>query len=166
MNIVYGNQTQPYRGPEAANASLVSLWRRTAQQPRHCGVGGGVAVKITFKPGTLGGGLKWVPRECPYLVLKLEAHQKTDIDCRKSIDDCIDKCGWFDIEMGKGRWLRNATATIAADKQSIVIAPPVDADGCLSTAAPTGVRYLYADWPVATLYNENDLPALPFLLEL
>jgi hypothetical protein len=35
-----------------------------------------------------------------------------------------------------------------------------------SAQTPTGVRYLYADWPVATLYNNEGFPALPFVLEV
>jgi hypothetical protein len=36
----------------------------------HCPAG----VSVRFKDGTLGGGLKWIPRECPYIVLKEQAH--------------------------------------------------------------------------------------------
>ena len=73
-----------------------------------------VAVTVTFEAGTTGLGLQWVARECPYLVLKERAHlAKETPDCPKSIDDCITKCAWFDIELGQGNWVANATATIA-----------------------------------------------------
>jgi hypothetical protein len=163
LHIVYGNSSEPCRGPEAANASLVVL-----PQPPNC-VGSMVAtgIRIEFKPETLGGGLKWQQKECPYIVLKNEAHMKTDIDCKDSIDDCIAKCAWFDIEMGPGNWQNNVTATLSADNQSLVIFPPTDAHGCsLASVDPTGARYLYGDWPVATLYNEDGFPALPFKLGL
>ena len=82
-----------------------------------------------------------------------------------SIDDCIAKCGWWDVEIA-GAWYRNVTATISGD--TVVVSAPTDARGCpLDTdAAPTGVRYLYADWPVATLYNKDGFPALPFVLNV
>ena len=91
----------------------------------------------------------------------------TELDCPKSIDDCIAKCGWWDIELGPGNWHRNVTATISGG--TVVVSPPTDPRGCpvaFSGAAPTGVRYLYADWPVATLYNTNGFPALPFALNV
>ena len=53
-------------------------------------------VRVSFVPESLGGGLNWVPKECPYLVLKERAHMKTESpDCKHSIDDCISRCGWF-----------------------------------------------------------------------
>jgi hypothetical protein len=32
-----------------------------------------------------------------------------------------------------------------------------------SGLTPTAVRYLYAEWPVASVFNKNGLPATPFL---
>jgi hypothetical protein len=133
-----------------------------------------VAVTVTFEAGTTGLGLQWVARECPYLVLKERAHlAKETPDCPTSIDDCIAKCAWFDIELGQGNWVANATATITGRTVKIS-APAHDERACgllEAGAAPTGVRYLYGDWPVATLYNKVDdyaerFPALPFVLEL
>ena len=165
LNIVYGNASEPYRGPEAASAALVTV----ALPAEDCGGRtSATGVAISFKNGTLGGGLKWVPKECPYLVLKLRAHMSTESpDCTHNIDDCIKKCGWFDIEMGAGNWHYNATATISGD--TIVVSPPTDVVGCpieQQQVAPTGVRYLYADWPVATLFNRDGFPGLPFTLAL
>jgi sialate O-acetylesterase len=181
LNIVYGNATEPYRGPEAASASSVLLAAGAGAVGAvgavdavgtvgAVGAGCGTALmelRVSFKSETLGGGLKWVPRECPYLVLKNEAHLTTELDCPKSIDDCIAKCAWFDLEMGKGNWHLNVTATLGADGSSVVLSPPTDENGCpLVDAAPTGARYLYGDWPVATLYNEDGFPALPFKIEV
>jgi hypothetical protein len=120
---------------------------------------------VSFKQGTVGGGLQWSQRECPYIVLKEQANFTTELDCKKSIDDCIKKCGWWDIEMGKGNWVLNATATISGE--TIIVSPPTDSAGCPleGNVVPTGVRYLYADWPVATLYNTDGFPALPFVLD-
>ena len=160
LHIVYGNTTEPYRGPEAATVSLVAL-------PTSSGCTGArvTGVSISFKPETLGAGLKWIPKECPYLVLKNEAHMQTEIDCPRSIDDCIKKCAWFDLELGKDNWSQNVTAALSEDRESIVLSPPTDAAGChLAGVVPTGARYLYGDWPVATLFNEDGFPALPFKL--
>lgn len=106
-----------------------------------------------------------VSRECPYIVLKANGN-KTELDCPRSIDDCIAKCGWWDIELGVGKWYRNVTATIVGE--TVIVSPPTDAQGCLvePTVVPTAVRYLYADWPVATLYNNDGFPALPFVLNV
>jgi hypothetical protein len=166
LSIVYGNKTERYRGPEAVTVALVALPESSAG----CGGAPATGLIIKFKPETLGGGLKWVPKECPYIVLKNEAHMKTELDCKKSIDDCIAKCAWFDLEMGKGNWHQNVTATLSADKQSLVLSPPTD-DGCPllmdgAVVAPTGARYLYGDWPVATLFNGDGFPALPFRMEV
>jgi hypothetical protein len=90
----------------------------------------------------------------------------TELDCKNSIDDCIKKCGWWDIEMGRGNWHLNVSATISGD--NVVVSPPTDDSGCPldGNVAPTGVRYLHADWPVATLYNADGFPALPFSLQV
>ena len=70
--------------------------------------------------------------------------------------------------MGKGNWHKNVTATISGD--SLLLSPPTDEYGCplpaLAGVAPTGARYLYADWPVATLFNQDGFPGLPFVLEV
>ena len=61
-------------------------------------------------------------------------------DCPHNIDDCIAKCGWFDME-AQGVWHKNVTARISGD--TIVLSPPLDADGCAVVeggAAPTAVR--------------------------
>jgi hypothetical protein len=176
MNVVYGNASVPYRGPEAAAAQAVLHDTRDAiAAASSCAARrAAAAVTVSFSKGTTGLGLQWIPRECPYLVLKERAGLKAEHpDCPKSIDDCIKKCAWFDIELGKGNWVTNATAVIVGD--TIKVTPPERTESCMLLAqegvAPTGVRYLYGDWPVATLYNKVDdeaknLPALPFVLEL
>lgn len=177
MHIVYGNASVPYQGPEAETAKAVpqrgvsdAIAAATTCAERRAAA----AVTVTFRKGTTGLGLEWIPRECPYLVLKQRAGFKSEHpDCPNSIDDCIKKCAWFDIELGKGNWVTNASAAIVGE--TITVTPPAHAESCAllakDGAQPTGVRYLYGDWPVATLYNKvNDeaqnLPALPFVLEL
>jgi len=163
MNVVYGNTSSPYKGPEAAIAVATAVVL-PADLASICGgdrAAVATGVTVSFKADTLGGGLKTVPRECPYIVLKTNGN-KTELDCKASIDDCIAKCGWWDIELGAGKWHRNATTAISGD--TVVVSAPTDARGCPveGAEAPTGVRYLYADWPVATLYNNDGFPALPF----
>ena len=171
MNIVYGNTSEAYRGPEAASATLVQVKTPRACSPTGGGSHGGDAatgVSIAFKDGTVGGGLEFIANQCPYEVLEKEAGMKTEApDCTENITDCINKCGWWDIEMGNGNWHTNVTVAISGD--TVVVSPPTDAVGCpvysgSAATTPTGVRYLYADWPVATLYNQAGLPALPFVL--
>ena len=174
MNIVYGNKTVPYRGPEAAKAALATGAVKLMAEATTCAErSSAAAVIVSFEAGTTGLGLQWVAKECPYVVLKERANFTTEIDCPKSIDDCIAKCAWFDIELGKGNWVANATAAISGTTIKIT-APAYDKQSCALLAegtAPTGVRYLYGDWPVATLFNKVDdyaekFPALPFNLEV
>eukprot|EP01051_Picozoa_sp_SAG22_P006814 SAG22_NODE_460_length_10218_cov_5.663109_3_plen_464_part_00 len=148
MNVVYGNRSVVYRGPEATTATATAT--------------AGVVVK--FDPATVSGGLELRARRCPYEVLKTEAHfSKETPDCRANIDDCIKKCGWWEIELGGKKWV-NATAAIAGPDSVTLSAPPSLA--AAGAAAATGARYLYADWPVPTLYNGAGFPALPFFLNV
>ena len=75
------------------------------------------------------------------VVLKEAAGMKTEApDCPHNIDDCIAKCGWFDME-AQVVWHKNVTAKISGD--TVVLSPPLDADGCAVVeggAAPTAVR--------------------------
>eukprot|EP00051_Salpingoeca_urceolata_P020637 m.312171 g.312171 ORF g.312171 m.312171 type:complete len:296 (+) comp19657_c1_seq7:584-1471(+) len=76
--------------------------------------------------------------------------------CPASVD--VSKCGWFEIQVA-GKWV-NATATV--DGSSIVVAPKDAAGARFDTSTDaTAVRYAWADWPVATLYDDT-LPAIPF----
>lgn len=175
MNIVYGNSTEQYRGPEAATATATVTTTTTTTNSNLACKGGPAStsgVRVTFEKGTVGSGLKWVHNECPYEVLETQAHMKTESpDCTHNITDCIKKCGWWDVEMGAGNWHLNVTTTISASGDSVVVSSPTDEYGCpLYTGhrapTPTAVRYLYADWPVATLYNNEGFPALPFVLNV
>lgn len=62
----------------------------------------------------------------------------------------------------------NATATLPTPA-TLQLTAPVPPGSRLATKQPTSsaalsVRYLYADWPVATLFNAAGFPALPFNL--
>ena len=126
------------------------------------------AVTVAFKADTLGGGLQWnAQAECPYLVLKNEAGFTTETpDCPTSIDDCIAKCGWWDLETSDGVWHLNVTASLSVDKLRVELALPSDVACAEAAPHPTAARYLFADWPVATLYNAEGFPALPFILNV
>ena len=126
------------------------------------------ALAVAFKEETLGGGLRWnAQAECPYLVLKNEAGFTAETpDCPTSIDRCIAKCGWWDVETSDGVWHLNVTALLSADNTSVELALPSGVACAEAAPRPTAARYLFADWPVATLYNREGFPALPFLLNV
>lgn len=154
MNIVYGNTSEPYRGPEAATATVALVDTNSAAsssptcENRTKAATAATGVTVAFKDGTVGsGGLKWVSNECPYIVLEKEAGMKTESpDCKSDIANCIQKCGWWDIEMGAGNWHMNVTATISGN--NVIVSTPVGVDGCplypdgSHSQAPTAVRYL------------------------
>lgn len=69
-------------------------------------------------------------------------------------------CSGFEyLPAGSSKW-ESVTATAAILDQSGVISIPYDS----SKATPASVRYLFADWPLCTVYSTSNLPALPFLL--
>jgi len=91
-------------------------------------------VRVDFKPETVGSGL----------ILERK-------DCDAGVP--ITQCGWYDIQ-ADGKWI-NGTVTISGNAILISAILP-------SAANVTGVRYAWGNYPVATLYNKEGLPALPF----
>jgi hypothetical protein len=71
------------------------------------------------------------------------------------------RCGWFELQFQPNDTWVNASAALDGDVLVLTAAPPPPA-----AAAATGARYLYADWPVATLFNGAGFPALPFNLSV
>lgn len=99
-------------------------------------------VQVSFDDKSLGEhGLVAKPMTCPFYALKQPQN--------------IARCGWFEAQT-RGNW-SNTSATISADAKSITIS---------ASAEATAVRYLYADWPVAQLFNAEGLPATPFWITL
>jgi len=93
------------------------------------------SVRITFSPDSMGGGLVITPKACYAGV-------------------AANQCRWADIGTQDGQWT-NATITISGD--TIVLTANI------ASASPvTGVRYAWANYPVAVIYNKDGLPALPF----
>jgi len=91
-------------------------------------------VQVNFAPDSIGSGLVLQPKQCDEGVP-------------------LNQCGWFDIGTADGKWT-NATAEIIGD--SILVS-------AITPSSPvTGVRYAWANYPVATLYNKEGLPTLPF----
>jgi sialate O-acetylesterase len=93
------------------------------------------SVRITFSPDSIGGGLVITPKAC---YTGVTANQ----------------CRWADIGTQNGQWT-NATITISGD--TIVLSANI-----ASGSQVTGVRYAWANYPVAVIYNKDGLPALPF----
>jgi len=91
-------------------------------------------VRVEFKPETVGSGLVLERKECDAGVP-------------------VAQCGWYDLLVG-GKWI-NGTVEISGS--SILISAMIP-----SGSQVTGVRYAWGNYPVATLYNKDGLPALPF----
>ena len=144
VNSPFGNVHQPV-GLRLANAALNQVYAQTSlpwQGPYFAGPAKGAEVgtvstaTVSFTSNSVSGGLVLhATPACPVAATS---------------------CGWWALQAPTGEWV-NATAAIGSDNQSVV----VSAEFTL-TAAPTGVRYGYADWPVLNLYNGAGLPAIPF----
>jgi len=92
------------------------------------------SVRVTFADDSIGGGLVITPKPC-YSGIS------------------VDQCRWADIGTGDGQWT-NATITISGS--TIILSATI------GTSPVTGVRYGWANYPVAVIYNTDGLPALPF----
>jgi len=97
--------------------------------------GPNAVVKVDFVPETLGKGLVKKENVCDLGV-------------------ALDQCRGFDVGTSDGKWT-NATVTISGG--SILVSTTL-----LAGTTVTGVCYAFANYPVATLYNGDGLPALPF----
>jgi len=95
----------------------------------------GRRVRITFNPESVATGLKYVPKSCfPTLAAEL--------------------CAEFEVLVGS-KWV---PSSVAIDQKDLIL-EPVNYDG-ISTI--NGARYGWANYPLATIYNNEDLPAFPF----
>eukprot|EP01120_Amphizonella_sp_Union-15-10_P002900 TRINITY_DN13198_c0_g1_i1.p1 TRINITY_DN13198_c0_g1~~TRINITY_DN13198_c0_g1_i1.p1 ORF type:complete len:118 (+),score=17.02 TRINITY_DN13198_c0_g1_i1:298-651(+) len=92
-------------------------------------------VSVSFSPSSIGSGLELKPSSC-------------------SPELNLDQCAWFEIGTLSGHWY-NASATIDEDK--VFVEAEIDVEEKVS-----GVRYGWGNYPVATLFNLENLPALPF----
>jgi len=92
-------------------------------------------VRIEFEEESIGGGL----------VAKRENTCATNLPANQ--------CAGFDIGTEDGKWV-NATMKIDTTS-SILLSASV-------ASKVTGVRYAWANYPLATLYNTDSLPAFPF----
>ena len=94
-------------------------------------------------------------------MVKLVAAQRLRHPC--VVCNVSARCGWFEIGFNANSnitWF-NATASIALGGKLLLSAAGAPAD-----SEVVGARYLWADWPVATLFNGAGFPALPFLLNV
>jgi len=93
-------------------------------------------VQINFVPSSLGTGLALRQNDCPSQIT-------------------VSFCGWAAIEGSDGNWYN---ATIALSSNSVLFSANLPA-----SVTVTGSSYLYNDWPVATIFNLQGLPAPPFI---
>jgi len=96
-------------------------------------------VSVTFSPSTVGLGLLFRDAYCPSPLISGTW------------------CTWFNIVTSDSKFY-NATAFITGTNTIILGAVT------LPGVTISQVQYAIGDWPVATLYNSNDLPAYPFVL--
>jgi len=94
-----------------------------------------IKIRIEFDPQSIGSGLTLVGNDCPDVI-------------------GIDNCGWAEIGTSDGKW---SNATIALRGNFAIFSATVSGN-----VQASGVRYLYAQWPVPTIFNKNGLPAIPF----
>lgn len=120
--IGYGENVQ-YKGPNATQ------WTILSPAPN-------AAVRVSFEPDSIGGGLVITPKAC-----------------YAGVD--IAQCRWADIGTQDGKWT-NATISISTGNTIVLSA------NTGSTSPVTGVRYAWANYPIAVIYNKDGLPALPF----
>eukprot|EP00026_Physarum_polycephalum_P006259 Phypoly_transcript_06301.p1 GENE.Phypoly_transcript_06301~~Phypoly_transcript_06301.p1 ORF type:complete len:524 (+),score=61.67 Phypoly_transcript_06301:155-1726(+) len=98
-----------------------------------------VDVIVNFLPTTIGGGLVFESASCP--------------------QGFTSYCSTWEIGLSDGTWHEGAATIVDNVAISLTLASPAN-----STSGVTvlGVRYLYSDWPVATLFSKSGLPANPF----
>jgi len=94
-----------------------------------------VLVQVTFTPQSIGSGLTLQPKKCDPTVPPAQ-------------------CSTFEIGLDNGHWV---TATASLQGNVLYLQANV-----ATGLQVTGVRYAWSTYPVATLYNRNGLPALPF----
>jgi sialate O-acetylesterase len=103
---------------------------------------GAAKVTVTFASETVSPGLVLKPMVCPFFALNQPSN--------------VERCGWLETRTATGNWT-NTTFAIGTGGSTL----DVDA-----SAGTVEVRYLYADWPVATVFNAAGFPATPFVLNV
>jgi hypothetical protein len=148
VHLVYpsliNGSAECYKGPVATDAKVVTVIKTTAKADTIATT----TVTVSFDPSTLCGGL--VIQEgitCPFA-----ATDKNHL-----------KCGWYGLQLPGSSMAVNASASIDGD--ALVLTAMSRTSGATSLVGDVLAQYLWADWPVATLYNRAGLPALPFSLQ-
>jgi len=88
---------------------------------------------VSFEPASIGSGLVFKAATCI---------------------TAVDQCSGYELGASDGKWY-NATATISG--ASLLVSANI------GQTKLTGVRYAFNNYPIATLFNKEDLPALPFV---
>eukprot|EP01120_Amphizonella_sp_Union-15-10_P017193 TRINITY_DN947_c0_g1_i5.p1 TRINITY_DN947_c0_g1~~TRINITY_DN947_c0_g1_i5.p1 ORF type:complete len:494 (+),score=91.72 TRINITY_DN947_c0_g1_i5:100-1581(+) len=95
--------------------------------------GPNAVVAVNFEPSSIGSGL-----------ILTDAHCASDLT--------PDQCAGFEIGSSENSW---HAATVSLDRDRILVRATI-------TGRVYGVRYGWANYPIATLYNKEGLPAVPF----
>jgi len=94
---------------------------------------GNAVVEVSFTPASLGTGLTTRSATCPNPVP-------------------LDQCGEYEIGTSAG-WV---------PAKGEVVGNIVTVSASVGSAQVIGVRYGFANWPIATLWNRDGFPAIPF----
>jgi sialate O-acetylesterase len=105
--------------------------------------GPNVTLQITFQSQTIGDNIYLINNTCP-----------------SGVD--MSQCGWYEIQASNKKWYNATLVQVSDDGQSLF----VGADLVNPLLSVYGVRYGYNEWPVATLYNSDNLPAPPFYVTI
>jgi len=76
--------------------------------------------------------------------------------CPEGVD--VSQCAWYDVQSSDGVWHNATNVYLSQDSKSLLVNIVLDSP----LLSIFGVRYGYNEWPVASLYNTDGLPAPPF----
>jgi sialate O-acetylesterase len=95
-----------------------------------------VVINVQFGAASIGGGLVLQSASCPAAIGQAD-------------------CACFEIQLSDGNWYNATSSSLNGNTVDVAVNSPNGLTG-------TGIRYLFADWPVAVLFNKDGLPAGPF----
>lgn len=152
--LVYQKTNTLWQGPQALSAVLLDINNICANSSQHNPCNSttsniiNVSVNVSFSSETIGSGLSFHFNECPFFFLN---------DTKN-----IAKCGWWEILSQSMKGVVTSTnATASIIKNYVLLNAAISNEN-----QPFLARYLWADWPVPSLYNKEGFPAPPFSLNI